>query len=202
MPELSPRQVQVMERLIEAGFRPMAIPPYENALCMIKGDCVAALAPVPNGGLKLLAPPTYLVYGNFSVKLKRGSAEVFVWKKKEIEATAERVRELESFRKELQEILELPQHGSLPLVSAAEKPTRVEALKYYRKAAEHYELELRLFERVIYVDGNHGNFTVVTETEEGTQERYRGKKMAVATGYYDLPNMLGVPGEDLPHVSH
>src|SRR2546429_4669444 len=71
MPELSPRQVQVMERLIEAGFRPMAIPPYENALCMIKGDCVAALAPVPNGGLKLLAPPTYLVYGNFSVKLKR-----------------------------------------------------------------------------------------------------------------------------------
>jgi hypothetical protein len=108
MPELSPRQVQVMERLIEAGFRPMAIPPYENALCMIKGDCVAALAPVPNGGLQLLAPPTYLVYGNFSVKLKRGSAEVFVWKKKEIEATAERVRELESFRKELQEILELP----------------------------------------------------------------------------------------------
>src|SRR2546429_6833679 len=92
MPELSPRQVQVMERLIEAGFRPMAIPPYENALCMIKGDCVAALAPVPNGGLKLLAPPTYLVYGNFSVKLKRGSAEVFVWKKKEIEATAERDR--------------------------------------------------------------------------------------------------------------
>src|SRR2546429_2006175 len=97
---------------------------------------------------------------------------------------------------------ELLEIGNLPLVSAAEKPTRVEALKYYRKAAEHYELELRLFERVIYVDGNDGNFTVVTETEEGTQERYRGKKMAVATGYYDLPNMLGVPGEDLPHVSH
>src|SRR6184192_2291238 len=97
---------------------------------------------------------------------------------------------------------ELLEIGNLPLVSAAEKPTRVEALKYYRKAAEHYELELRLFERVIYVDGNDGNFTVVTETEEGTQERYRGKKMAVATGYYDLPNMLGVPGGDLPNVSH
>jgi hypothetical protein len=108
MPELSPRQAQVMERLIEAGFRPMAIPPYENALCLRKGDCVAALAPIPNGGLKLLAPPSYLVDGNFSVKLNRGSAEVFVWKKREIEATAERVRELESFRKELQEILELP----------------------------------------------------------------------------------------------
>ena len=108
MPELSPRQMQAMERLIKAGFRPMAIPPYENALCMRKSDCVAALAPVPGGGLKLLAPPSYLVDGNFSVKLKRGSAEVFVWKKKEIEATAERVRELESFRKELQEILESP----------------------------------------------------------------------------------------------
>jgi len=108
MPELSPLQMQVMERLIKAGFRPIAIPPYENALCMRKGDCVAALAPAPNGGLKLLAPPSYLVDGNFSVKLKRGSGDVFVWKKKEMKATPDRVRELESFRKELQEILESP----------------------------------------------------------------------------------------------
>ena len=106
MLELSPRQMQLMERLVEAGFRALAIPPYENAMCMRKGDCVAALAPVPNGGLKLLAPPTYLVDGNFSVK--RGSGEVFVWKKREVEATPERVRELESFKKELQEILESP----------------------------------------------------------------------------------------------
>jgi len=108
MLELSPRQTQSMERLIEAGFRPIAIPPYENALCMTKGNCVAVLAPVANGGLKLLAPPSYLVDGNFSVKLKRGSGEVFVWKKTELHATPERVRELESFRKELQEILESP----------------------------------------------------------------------------------------------
>jgi len=108
MLELSPRQMQSMERLVEAGFRPIAIPPYENALCMRKGDCVAVLAPVPNGGLKLLAPPSYLVDGNFSVKLKRGSGEVFVWKKTELRATPERVRELESFRKELLEILESP----------------------------------------------------------------------------------------------
>ena len=106
MVELSPRQMQLMERLFEAGFRPIAIPPYENALCIRKGDCVAALAPVPNGGLRLLAPPSYLVDGNFSVKLKRESGEVFVWKKKEVQATLERVRELESFRTELQEILE------------------------------------------------------------------------------------------------
>src|SRR6266704_2787369 len=108
MLDLSPRQMQVMEQLIGADFRPIAIPPYENALCMRKGDCVAALAPVPNGGLELLAPPSYLVDGSFSVKLKRESGEVFVWKKKEMKATPERVRELESFRKELQEILESP----------------------------------------------------------------------------------------------
>jgi hypothetical protein len=100
--------MQVMERLFEAGFRPIAIPPYESALCIRKGNCVAALAPVPNAGLKLLAPASYLIGGNFSVKLKRGSGEVFVWKKKEVEATPERVRELESFRAELQEILESP----------------------------------------------------------------------------------------------
>jgi hypothetical protein len=108
MLELSPRQMQVMERLFEAGFCPIAIPPYENALCMRKGDCVAALAPIPNAGLKLLAPPSYLVDGNFSVKLKRGSGEVFVWKKREVKATPERVHQLESFKKELQEILESP----------------------------------------------------------------------------------------------
>ena len=108
MVELSPRQMQVMERLFEAGFRPIAIPPYESALCVRKGNCVAALAPVANAGLKLLAPATYLVDGNFSVKLKRGSGEVFVWKKKEVEATAERLRELEAFKSDLQEILESP----------------------------------------------------------------------------------------------
>src|SRR5690348_12266656 len=54
----------------------------------------------------------------------------------------------------------------------------------------------------MYVDGNDGNFNVVTKTEKAGEERYRGKKIAVATGYYDLPNRLGVPGEDLPHVSH
>jgi len=97
---------------------------------------------------------------------------------------------------------ELLEIGDLPLVCAADKPTRVEALKYYRKATEHYGLELRLFERVIRLEGNDGNFTLVTRTEQGMEEKYRCKKVVVATGYYDLPNYLGVPGEDSPHVSH
>jgi len=108
MVELSPRQMQVIERLFAAGFRPIAIPPYESALCMKKGNCAALLAPVPSAGIKLLAPPSYLLDGNLSVKLKRGSVEVFVWKKKEVEATPEKLKELESFRLELTEILDLP----------------------------------------------------------------------------------------------
>jgi thioredoxin reductase (NADPH) len=97
---------------------------------------------------------------------------------------------------------ELLEIGDLPLVCAAEKPTRGEALKYYRRAAEHYDLELRLYERVMRVDGQDRDFTVATKTDRGVDAKYRGKKIAVATGYYDLPNLLGVPGENLPHVSH
>jgi bacillithiol disulfide reductase len=97
---------------------------------------------------------------------------------------------------------ELLEIGDLPLVCAAEKPTRVEALKYYRKAAEYYRLELRLWETVLRLDGQDGNFTVVAKTEKGIEQRYSGKKVVIATGYYDLPNVMSVPGEDLPHVSH
>jgi thioredoxin reductase (NADPH) len=97
---------------------------------------------------------------------------------------------------------ELLEIGNLPLVCAAEKPTRNESLKYYRKAAGHFGLELRLFEGVVRVEGSDGKFTVVTRAGNDSEEKYHGKKVVVATGYYDLPNRLGVPGEDLPHVSH
>jgi bacillithiol disulfide reductase len=97
---------------------------------------------------------------------------------------------------------ELLEIGDLPLVSAAEKPTRVEALKYYRKTVEHYEVELRLFELVQRVEGSDGNFRVVTRNDKGADQTYESRKIAVATGYYDLPNFLKVPGENLPHVSH
>ncbi len=108
MQELTPPQMQIIERLFAAGFRPIAIPLYESVLCLRKGDCAAVLATVPGGGIKLLAPPSFLVEGNLSVKLKRGSGEVFVWKKKEVAATRERLNELESFGRELTEILNLP----------------------------------------------------------------------------------------------
>ncbi|HXN24079.1 MAG TPA: YpdA family putative bacillithiol disulfide reductase [Candidatus Dormibacteraeota bacterium] len=97
---------------------------------------------------------------------------------------------------------ELLEIGDLPFTSSGEKPTRAEALKYYRKTAEHFTLELRLYERVVSVEGDDGNFTVTTRTDSGQTPRYTAKKIAVATGYYDLPNRMDIPGEDLPHVSH
>src|ERR1700722_20077490 len=97
---------------------------------------------------------------------------------------------------------ELLEIGDLPLTSTTEKPTRTEALKYYRKCAEHYELDLRLGHRVERVEGCDGKFSVHTRDEQGIPAQFAAKKIAVATGYYDLPNRLDIPGEDLPHVSH
>lgn len=105
MLELTPLQMQILERLFAAGFRPIAIPPYENALCVHRGECAAVLAPMENGGLRLLSPVTIMVDGNLSVKLKKASGDVFVWKKKEVPATTERLKELEDFRAELLESL-------------------------------------------------------------------------------------------------
>jgi len=105
--ELTEGQLKVVERLFGAGFRPIAIPPYESALIMRKGECVALVGPVEGGGLKLLAPVTFLVDGNLSVRLKKSTGDVFVWKKKEVVATEEKLKELEEFRVELEGILEV-----------------------------------------------------------------------------------------------
>ena len=109
MVEFTAQQMQILERLFAADFRPMAMPPYESALCLRRGECAAILSPIPNGGLKLLASPSYLVDGSLSVRLTRGPAEVFVWKKTELPATPERLQELELFRRELADLLQLPQ---------------------------------------------------------------------------------------------
>jgi hypothetical protein len=106
MMELTRQQTEVLQRLFEAGFRPIAIPPYEKALCVHRGELAALLAPVENGGLKLLAPVTVMVDGNLGVRLKKPSGDVFVWKKTEVPATADRLNQLEKFRLELVSILE------------------------------------------------------------------------------------------------
>ena len=92
---------------------------------------------------------------------------------------------------------ELLEIGGLPMTSLNEKPGRTEALKYYRRVAEYYGLNIHQYERVLSITGNDGDFRV--ETSKTT---YRARKIVLATGYYDIPNMLNVPGEDLAKVIH
>jgi len=92
--------------------------------------------------------------------------------------------------------------GDLPMTTAGGKPTRAEALKYYRRAVEHYAVETHLYTAVDRISGHDGNFTVLAHERSGAAREYHAKKIIIATGYYDRPNPLGIPGEDLPHVSH
>ena len=97
---------------------------------------------------------------------------------------------------------ELLEIGGLPFVTPYQKPTRLEALKYYRRVADTYRLKLRLYETVLGVEGRDGNFQVRTERRDGRTCDYRARKIVLATGYYDIPNFLNVPGENLSKVMH
>ena len=97
---------------------------------------------------------------------------------------------------------ELLEIGDIPMTALGEKPVRAEALKYYRRVAEHYQLDIHQYERVDRVSGQDGEFTAHTTDRLGRPRSYGCKKVVLATGYYDRPNLLNVPGEDLPKVIH
>jgi thioredoxin reductase (NADPH) len=97
---------------------------------------------------------------------------------------------------------ELLEIGDIPFSSPNQKPTRNEALEYYRKVAEHYRLEVRAYQRVLRVDGSDGEFSVFTQDKFDRQGVMLARKLVIATGYYDLPNWMNIPGEDLPKVAH
>ena len=97
---------------------------------------------------------------------------------------------------------ELLEIGDLPFTSSLVKPTRQEALEYYRRAAQHYDLQIRQYQWVKTINGRDGDFHVVATDRQGHIHDYRARKIIVSTGYYDLPNPLDVPGEDLPKVFH
>jgi thioredoxin reductase (NADPH) len=97
---------------------------------------------------------------------------------------------------------ELLEIGSIPFSSPNQKPNRNEALEYYRKVAEFYALDVRQYENVERVEGGDGDFTVYTTDRFGRKLEHRACKLVIATGYYDLPNYLGIPGEDLSKVKH
>ncbi len=97
---------------------------------------------------------------------------------------------------------ELLEIGDIPMTSLNEKPNRTEALKYYRRVADHYKLDIRQYERVERIAGEDGAFQVFTVDRLGCNHLYRARKIVLATGYYDIPNRLHIPGEELPKVSH
>jgi thioredoxin reductase (NADPH) len=97
---------------------------------------------------------------------------------------------------------ELLEIGDIPFPSANQKPTREEALSYYRRVADFYKLNVQQYQRVLTVDGEDNKFRVTAVDIHEIVHEYKVRKIIVATGYYDLPNYLGIPGEELPKVMH
>jgi thioredoxin reductase (NADPH) len=97
---------------------------------------------------------------------------------------------------------ELLEIGDIPMTSLNEKPVRAEGLKYYRRVADHYRLDIRQYQRVDNVSGEDGSFVTHSVDSIGCPHEYRSKKVILSTGYYDVANKLNVPGEELPKVIH
>ena len=97
---------------------------------------------------------------------------------------------------------ELLEIGNIPFASPNQKPNRGEALEYYRKVAEHYRLDIRQYHRVLNIAGGDGAFRVSSEDRFERGRMFLARKIILATGYYDLPNYLKIPGEELSKVLH
>jgi thioredoxin reductase (NADPH) len=97
---------------------------------------------------------------------------------------------------------ELLEIGDIPFTTANQKPNRQEALEYYRNVARHYQLDVRQYQQVLAVMGYDGSFRVATRDRNDREHEYQTRKIVLATGYYDRPNYMGIPGEDLPKVMH
>jgi thioredoxin reductase (NADPH) len=87
--------------------------------------------------------------------------------------------------------------GGIPFISHGHKPTRSEALEYYRRAAESYELPIKLYEEVTKIEGRDGDFVITT-----SKDAYQCSKIVIATGFYGKARMMNIQGEELPKVKH
>jgi thioredoxin reductase (NADPH) len=97
---------------------------------------------------------------------------------------------------------ELLEIGGIPFPSPHAKPNRNEALEYYRLVAAFYKLDIRQYHRVDGISGADGDFTVHSTDRFGRPSSLAARKLVIATGYYDLPNWMGIPGETLSKVHH
>lgn len=87
--------------------------------------------------------------------------------------------------------------GNVPFISHSPKPTRAEALEYYRRVSLHWKLNLALYETVDFVQTENVSFVVTS-----SKKQYKAKHIVIATGFYDIPNLMNVPGEHLAKVHH
>ncbi|MGA8537860.1 MAG: YpdA family putative bacillithiol disulfide reductase, partial [Terriglobales bacterium] len=97
---------------------------------------------------------------------------------------------------------ELLEIGDVPFTTSLAKPTRLEALEYYRRVAEHFDLNIHQYEWVKTITGEDGDFRIATTNRQDAIRDHRARKIVLATGYYDLANELDIPGEDLDKVFH
>jgi thioredoxin reductase (NADPH) len=97
---------------------------------------------------------------------------------------------------------ELLEIGGIPFTTPYDKPTRAEALQYYRKVTDTYQLQVAMHEEVLSVEREDGVFVLETRDRNGNTRARHARSVVLAMGYYERPNLLGIPGEDLPHVSH
>jgi thioredoxin reductase (NADPH) len=97
---------------------------------------------------------------------------------------------------------ELMEIGGLPFTSPNDKPSRMEALRYYRRATDSYQLGI-IFDETVDSITREGDVFLVESLDKGKKRRTaRARNIVMATGAYDFANLMGIPGEDLPHVSH
>jgi len=100
---------------------------------------------------------------------------------------------------------ELLEIGGIPLTTPFDKPTRAEALRYYRKVVDTFQLQVSMYEKVTSIEppaAPGDPFIVESRTSRDVTRVREARNVVLAMGYYELPNMLNIPGEDLPHVSH
>jgi hypothetical protein len=103
--DLTPQQISILEHLHTRDFQIVAFPMYANYVGVRKGSCAALLAPAAADQLKLHGQPSYLIGGNFSVRVTREGRDWFIWKKEKLEVTAARLAELEDFTTQLSQTL-------------------------------------------------------------------------------------------------
>jgi hypothetical protein len=105
MPDLTPQQISLLERIRASGFEIVAFPLYANCVGVKKGNCAALLAPVLPSQFRLVGAPSYLLVGNLSVRVRREGKEWFVWKERQLEVTQERQNEIAQFSRGLADLL-------------------------------------------------------------------------------------------------